>query len=236
MGQISSSERMTFRDVKQDIIQRITNGPWGPGTLLPSEIDLAFEFGCSRTTMNRALREVSEQGLLERKRKAGTRVREFPLRQARFAMPLIRTEIEQTGATYRYSLLQREIVAAPSWLRARMNLSAEALVLHVVSLHFANGEAFQLENRWINIAELPEVEHQDFSKTGPNEWLVSAMPYSEVEVSFSAEPADALANTYLGHKTRTPVFCIERAAWCQDTAITLVRLSHRRGYRLTTRC
>jgi GntR family histidine utilization transcriptional repressor len=42
-----------------EILHRITNGPWGPGTLLPGEVELAEEFRCSRTTMNRALREAT---------------------------------------------------------------------------------------------------------------------------------------------------------------------------------
>src|SRR6476469_5102895 len=78
------TEKTTFREVKAHILRRITEGPWGPGTLLPGEVDLAARFGCSRATINRAMREISELGLLDRRRKAGTRVRMAPLRQARF--------------------------------------------------------------------------------------------------------------------------------------------------------
>ena len=54
-------EKTTFRDVMAEILRRITEGPWGPGTLLPNEVDLAEAFGVSRTTMNRALREVTDR-------------------------------------------------------------------------------------------------------------------------------------------------------------------------------
>ena len=80
-----AAETTSFRAVMGEILRRITTGPWGPGTLLPTEVELAGEFGCSRTTINRALREVSDLGLLDRRRKAGTRVRLAPIRQARFA-------------------------------------------------------------------------------------------------------------------------------------------------------
>jgi GntR family histidine utilization transcriptional repressor len=179
-------EKTTFRDVMAEILHRITDGPWGPGTLLPGEVELAEEFRCSRTTMNRALREVSELGFLDRKRKAGTRVRMAPIRQARFEMPIVRAEVEKTGASYRYALVSREILAAPDWLRARMNLQVGSEVVHLVCLHSANGEAFQLEDRWINGAALPQALQQDFAAIGPNEWLVAAVPFSEVEID---EPA-----------------------------------------------
>ena len=229
------AETTTFREVMAEIVARITEGPWGPGTLLPGEVELAEEFGVSRTTMNRALREVSEQGCLDRRRKAGTRVRMAPIRQARFEMPVVRSEIEKTGAVYRYALVSREVVLAPDWLRERMGLNARAKVVHLLCLHFADGVAFQLEDRWINAGALPQAVDQDFSEVGPNEWLVATVPFSEVEISFLAEAADAKMVAHLDHALGDPVFCVERATWWQNAAVTLVRLAHRQGYRMTTR-
>lgn len=229
------ADRTTYREVMAEILRRITDGPWGPGTHLPGEVELAEEFGCSRTTMNRALREVTDLGFLDRRRKAGTRVRMAPVRQARFEMPIVRAEIEKSGAIYRYALLSRDTLKAPDWLRARMNLCAEAEVLHLVCVHFADGSVFQLEDRWINSTSLPQVLEQDFSATGPNEWLIATVPFSEVEISFMACAADARIVDQLGHEPGEPVFTVERATWWQSAAITLVRLSYRMGYRMTTR-
>ncbi|MGB3147913.1 MAG: UTRA domain-containing protein [Paracoccaceae bacterium] len=229
------ADNTTFREIMAEILRRITEGPWGPGTLLPGEVELAEEFGCSRTTMNRALREVNALGLLDRKRKAGTRVRRVPVRQARFEMPLVRDEVEKTGAAYRYTLLSREVQLAPDWLRARMKLAKGARVLHLRCLHHAGAAPFQLEDRWINAAALPEVLDQDFALTGPNEWLVATVPFSQVEISFEAVAADADAVAHLGYAPGAPVFCVRRATWWQSAAITLVTLRYHQGYQMTAR-
>lgn len=227
--------RTTFRTVQAEILRRITDGPWGPGTLLPSEMDLAQEFTCSRATINRALREIADIGLIDRRRKSGTRVRMAPVRLARFEIPLVRAEIEATGAAYRYALVSRDIQPAPDALRAQLNLDPGAMVLHLICMHYADGAPYQLENRWINLAALPQAGNQDFTQQSPNEWLVATVPFSEVEISFQATAATEPEVTHLNHRPGGPVFLVKRTTWWQGAAITHTALSHRPGHRMTAR-
>ena len=90
----------SYRTIKADLLTRIQAGEFPPGTRLPDEIDLAERFGVARTTVARAMRELVDDGLIERRRKAGTRVRLAPLRQARVKIPLVRDEIGAV-ATFR---------------------------------------------------------------------------------------------------------------------------------------
>ena len=89
--------KSTYKSVKADILSKITEGEWGPGTLIPNEVELAEIYGCARATVNRAMRELADDGIIERRRKAGTRVRSAPLREARFVVPIVRKEIEDKG-------------------------------------------------------------------------------------------------------------------------------------------
>ncbi len=225
----------TFREIKADILRKITRGEWKPGSLIPNELDLAAHYGAARATVNRAMRELAEDGLIERKRKAGTRVRMSPVRQARFDIPIVRRQVEELGASYRYALVRSEVVTAADWLRARLRLDPGAKVRHVVCLHFADGNPYQFEDRWINLALLPQALRADFSETGPNEWLVATVPFSDAEISFSAVAADQLLADSLGCAVGDPLVQIERSTWWEDRAVTYVRLVHQRGYRMTTR-
>ena len=109
---------VTYRDVKADILAKITQGIWPPGELVPNETELAENYGCARATVNRAMRELAEAGLIERRRKAGTRVRMAPIRQAKFNIPIVRREVESRGETYRYALVSRSVGPPPDWLAA----------------------------------------------------------------------------------------------------------------------
>lgn len=224
-----------YAAVKNEILRRIRNKVWAPGALLPGEIDLADSFGVARGTVNRAMRELTEQGYLERKRKGGTRVRPSPLRAARFEIPIVRAEIEGMGAAYEYRLLKRGVGAVSAGLKSLFATAANARLLYLECLHLANGKPFQLEERWINLSTLPQALDADFSKLGPNEWLVQTVPYTDVEIAFEARAASTLAAAHLRVKAGEPLFTTLRTTWFKGEAITHVRLSFHKGYRVVTR-
>ena len=231
----SDEARGSYRSVKAAILARIGGGDWGPGSLLPGEVDLATAFGCARATVNRALTELASEGIVERRKRAGTRVRLSPRREARLAIPIARDEVAATGAAYGYRLIARETLSAPDWVAGRMGLRPGACVLHLVACHMADGRPWQAEDRWISLSTLPQAETADFSATAPTEWLVATLPYSEVEVSFLAAEAEAATASVLSVAQGAALFCIERTTWWQGQVVTHVRLSFAPGYRMTTR-
>lgn len=53
-----------FQQIKALVRKRIHDGDWKIGERIPSELDLAAEFGVARMTVNRALRELTDEGAL----------------------------------------------------------------------------------------------------------------------------------------------------------------------------
>ena len=147
-----------YQNIKTEMREWIQTGIWKQGDLIPVEAALAKEFGCARATVNRALRKLAQEGILERRRKAGTRVVMPVGRSANFEIPRIRLEIEETGATYRYALLLREVTVPPANVRSKLETSQEIRSLHLHCLHYSNEAPFQFEDRWINLKSIPEVE------------------------------------------------------------------------------
>ncbi len=238
-GEISGVETPTpskrinsFRMIKEEILRRVRDRVWSPGMLIPNEEVLAQEFGCARVTVNRALRELAQTGLLERKRRAGTRVAAHPVREARMEIPLVRAEVEAMGAAYRFTVLSREVGAAPEHIRGRLQLCSDAEVLHVRCLHFSDSRPFQYEDRWICLSAVPEVREVVFSDMGPNEWLVRHAPFSEMEIRLSASASTADEARLLGVAAGDPLFNFERTTWLLDQPITYVRMMHAQDYQM----
>jgi len=229
------SERNSFRVIRDEMARRIAERLWLPGALIPGEEVLAREFGAARATVNRALQELARAGLVERRRRAGTRVALHPVREARFVIPLVRQEIEARGAVYQYRLLSREEVTPPEIVHARLDLDGGVRFLHVRCLHLADRSAYQFEDRWISLDAVPTAREVDFAVISPNEWLVQHAPFSEAEFTFFAAAASAEEARLLQLSEGAPVFVGERITWLREKPITLVRMVHPSSHRMITR-
>lgn len=186
--------------------------------------------------MNRALQGLADIGLLERRRKAGTRVALDPVRKATLEIPVTRLEVEATGGRYDFVVLERRKLKPPRALTMLMGLAdgADTRMLHVRGLHRADGVPFLYEDRWVNLAAVPDIAAVDFSEISPNEWLVRNQPFTRGDISFSAANADAAEAAALECETGTALFLIERVTWNESAPVTAVRLAYRPGYRMTT--
>lgn len=224
----------SWKLIHQEVLRRIQTRQWPPGTLIPNEVDLAEEFGCARATVNRALRELALSGLLDRRRKAGTRVALNPVRKATLEIPVIRQEVESRGAAYGYVLISRRVAMPPAELRDLLSLPPQASLLHVRAQHLSDALPHAYEDRWVNLETVPEIRDVDLREVSANEWLVQNVSYSRGDIVLSAGAADERTAELLHCAPGEPVFQIERTTWLHDDPITWVRLSYPPSYRLRT--
>lgn len=223
----------TWQAVQAEVLRRIRSGAWKPGEPIPHEADLAEELGCARTTVNRALREVAESGLIERRRRAGSRVAARPVRKATLEIPVIRDEVEAAGLAYRFDLLTREEVLPPEAIAAKMAVPGDQRLLHITGLHMAADRPYAHEDRWIDLRAVPAAAEVDFSRISPNEWLVLSIPFEGGDIAFSAAPAGGLG-AVMGCPESAALFVVERVTWKGACRLTCVRLSFTPGHRLVT--
>lgn len=68
--------RPLYRQVRDRLMRRIAEGYWQPGQVLPSEAQIAGEFGVSQGTVRKALDEMAGEHILVRRQGRGTFVSE----------------------------------------------------------------------------------------------------------------------------------------------------------------
>ena len=222
-----------WEDIRAEVMRRIRMRLWQPGAVIPTEEALAYEFGCARATVSRALRELAEGGVLERRRKSGTRVALHPVRKATLDIAVTRLEVEGRGQVYGYHLIEAAMAVAPVAVCSKLGFVQGADWLHLRSLHLADGVPFLYEDRWLNPGVLLDPA-PDFAAISANEWLVSNISYARGDIAFSAANASAGEAEILGIPAGAALFVTERGTWGDLAPITWVRLAYAPGYRLHT--
>ncbi|WP_193555903.1 GntR family transcriptional regulator [Marimonas lutisalis] len=227
--------RRSWKEVRDRIHQKILSGQVRPGDKLPRDADIAAEMNCARTTVQRAMQDLADSGLVERRRKGGTHVRRDPVTRATLDIPITRNEVEQKGNTYGYQLIGRETLAPPHSVQAAFGQNLPGPMLHVQALHLADARPYILEDRWICLQTAPEILDVDLSETSANEWLVMNKPYDDLTLRFYAEKADEKRATLLGTDPGDALLVIERTTWISGAPITTVKSSTEPGYQLISR-
>lgn len=225
---------ITWQAIRAEVLRRIQAREWPPGAQIPNEADLALDFGCARSTVSRALREIAATGLLERRRKAGTRVALNPARRATFEIPILRDEVAARGGSYGYALVSRHLGAGPPDICARMGLAPGARLLHLRALHLADGAPYVFEDRWVNPDAVPGILSVDLARVSANAWLVQNMPYTGGSLTLSAQSAGPDLAESLKCAPGAAIFTMERITRVGDIPITLVIQFHAPGHRVTT--
>lgn len=215
-----------YAQVKQHLKAELAAGRYPPGTLMPSEAELVQHFGVSRMTVNRALRELAAEGLVERLQGVGTFAAQLNKVSATLTIRDLHEEIEARGHHHEARVLRLRAERAPAALAARLGLKAGAEVFHSLILHLENGQPLQLEDRYVNPAAAPAYLAQDFSRITPTHYMLDVAPLWEAQFAIEAAPASAEEAQHLGIAEGESCLVMVRRTVGRKAPITLARLVH----------
>ena len=224
-GTASGRDRLSLplhQRIRADIEARILSGTWPPGYRIPFEHEFMAEYGCARMTVNKALSALAETGLIERRRRAGSFVSRPRVQSAVLEIHDIQAEIQQRGQDYRFELTQRLSHPAGPAEAALLGVAPGTAVLTLTCRHFANGRPFAIEDRHINLTQVPEAETIDFAVEPPGTWLLHHVPWNEAEHRISAINADTALAGALDIDTGTACLVVTRQTWRSGETITHV--------------
>ncbi|RUU49493.1 histidine utilization repressor [Mesorhizobium sp. M2C.T.Ca.TU.002.02.1.1] len=209
--------------ILSDIREKILSGAWAPGHRIPFEHELTAQYNCSRMTVNKALSQLAKAGLIERRRRSGSFVRQPQSQAAVLELHDIRIEVEALGLPYRYERLERLKRRSSAEDRALLGLNASGPVLALEGLHFAGERPFALEQRLINLSAVAEAAEEEFLEIAPGPWLIGRVPWSEAEHRIRAMAADEAIADALDIDPGAPCLVVERRTWSAEHPVTHVR-------------
>jgi len=218
--------RPPYAIVKQYLKDELERGRWAPGAQMPSEAALVAQFGVSRMTVHRALRELQDAGLIERLQGVGTFAAQLNRVSSTLTIHDIHDEIEARGHRHEAKVHVQRAEAAPEPLAQRLGIPTGATVFHTLIVHFERGIALQCEDRYVNAACAPGYLAVDFTRVTPTHYLLDVAPLWEAQVSIEAALPTPREARLLGIDRAAPCLIVVRRTVSRGVPVTLARLVH----------
>ncbi len=197
-----------YYQIKEDILQRINTGDLAPDTKLPSEIDLAAQYGVSRPTVRQALSELMQEGYLQRQKGRGT----FVSRPGIVDNAQVFTSFEDNSPTHVANQTQRlhhRLITPTATIRRDLNLSPEDRVYEITTIRGNDNEKLAVRTSIIPQPLAPDLLKRLSSPQSADVYHILEEHYGLVPVSaeqrFQAIPCSEKDATLLGIRPGTPV-------------------------------
>ncbi len=211
-----------YQTVKQHILDRIGSGDWPPGARIPSENELVAELGISRMTVNRAVRELAQEGRVVRLGGVGSFVAEPQSAPETIAIPPIAQWIAGRGRAHRWRVVESARFEARPELARLYGLPAGTRLAFALILHAENDRPVQLEERHINLDAVPSYAETEL----PDDMLARALPGATTHTTVEAVPPNRRTAELLDMKAQESCLLITKRVENAGIVASIARLFH----------
>lgn len=216
-----------YTQVHAEIVRRLADGDWQPGTMLPSEQQIARSLGVSQGTVRKALDALTAERILVRKQGRGTFVAEFE--DSRILFKFFRLIPDSGERLFPQSrVIKRTSHAANEAERSSLNLKSGEKVWRIERVRHFDADVILIETISLSVKRFPDFG--DLSEIPNNVYQLYSQRYG-VAVARSSEKIKAVAASrhdaeHLGCAKATPLLSVVRTAY--DIADNPVELRHSR--------
>lgn len=215
-----------YQQLKDLIIGRISTGELQPEDRVPSENELVESMSVSRMTANRALRELNDEGYVERVAGRGTFVSDFRSQSHLLEVHNIADEILRRGHSHSCEVVRQSRQRARGEVAKALHVEQGTEVFHLLLVHFENGVPIQLEDRHVVARFAPDCLQQDFESVTPSAYLTSIAPLQEAEQVVRASLPNAAVRKHLHIEETEASLVVIRRTWSHGRPVTFARLHH----------
>ena len=220
---LSAEAAMTtpiYRNIAQVLLSRINEGDFRPGSRVPSERELAAEYGISRMTARAAVQLLAQRGLVERKERSGVFVALPKIEQGLDTVAGFYDQMRSRGIVPGAEVLEARTIGARelnSGVAAHLELTGEDLVHEVVRRRTGDGEPLALEESYFPEHLFPELLDGDL--TGSVYGLLRdryGLGPSRSRQEIEPTQLDSNAAAVLGARPDVPALLVTRTTWDTD--------------------
>ncbi len=153
-----------YQKIKEHILEHIANGDWQPNQKLPSENEISAILDISRMTVNRAFKELTEEGYLFREKGAGTFVATPFQLTPFFELIPIAQEIALEGRRFSSKIVDISILENSTELECYFGNLQQERVFYSEIIYYSENIPVQFEQRYVLESFAPKYLKEQFQR------------------------------------------------------------------------
>jgi len=226
----SQSPRPLYSQVESVLATGIADGTFPPGSQIPTEAILLQRFGISRTTLQKAIQNLINRGLIEIRRGKGTFVTTPRITQELTELTGFVEDMQAAGRHPTARLLSKQLVPASEVVARQLGLTGGTLVVRIQRVRLADNVPMSFDETYLP-KDIGEKIIENDLEAEPIFSLLEQkyqMPLVEAEYRMEAASADPAVAEALGVAAGSPIFLIERTSYCAgDRPVDYEKLHYR---------
>ncbi|WP_163598352.1 UTRA domain-containing protein [Moraxella catarrhalis] len=232
----SPNKAPAYLRIKTAILDNIHAGTWASGVAIPAEITLAEDFGVSRMTVNRAIKELEAERVLERRQGSGTYVAQQKYNHAHIEVRNIAKDIRERFHHYHAQVITQKTLDFMAlnqpdnhWLNTLFFHNQPACtdkLYQVCIAHYGDDLPIQYEERWVNASVIADFINQDFNIVNTSDYLIDHVPLEYGDYQIHAKLAPSAICQILQIPINEPTLLHTRQTKSQGKLVTFVNMWH----------
>ncbi len=152
--------RQKYKKIYEDLKERIENGDYPQGSVLPSEYTLIGIFGCSRNTVRRAIADLVDEGYVQSIHGKGVIVIYRPVESAAFEIGQIESLKEaarRLNMPFRTDVLRFSEIEVDERVAGRTGFPVGESLFYIMRARYFNDQAVILDHNWFLKRLMPDL-------------------------------------------------------------------------------
>ncbi|WP_257347309.1 GntR family transcriptional regulator [Pseudalkalibacillus decolorationis] len=213
----NSSSLPLYEQLLKNIKDEIEKNVYQTGEKIPNEIELCDIYGVSRITVRRAIQELVEEGILERKQGKGTFVSRKKVARELIAVEGFSDFSKQQGINSSKKVLACEEIKASKKVADALQIEIDSPVLKLSRLMFFDDQPFTIDIAHYSLDRFPKLMECIFDYESTYDVLKNIyhvnIPSSSSTKILTAIPATGMEAEYLDCEIGDMLFNIDKTVF-----------------------
>lgn len=201
----------------------IKGGTYPPGSFLPTEQELETLYQVSRTTIRRAVKLLSDEGILSVRQGCGTMVMDIRTTQNYNQVTSVTESLRKRGYDVTTGSMMIDVIPASRDIAADLFIPEGTPVARIQRLQLADGRPVTLMENYIEYAKVPGIEQHSGHFVALYQFLEETygLIIDATRDRISAKSADFLEARVLEIEPKTALLVIRRISYYQDKPVSI---------------